>query len=312
MRRLRVGPAALSLDGGELRAGPHVVTKDLALRVTTTVEPFDVQALDGMQVFRPVDATVQIEAKDFSPGLLALYLEGLTAMGTGRLALDVRVESGRLGDGSRAKLEMGNVRASMDGYVYEGAPRLEVSFDGARNDAAVPRLHAAVPGSVVVPVGAKGSARVDLTGLRADGTLSGNDVAEGISLENLDARLEEARIVDASAICSAILGHTPLSFVSPVLLGNGPLVASAAVDRRRTVTVALLRFARLGLGEVRGAARTSPGGWDGAMAGHLGLVPVGVRLKGGKATVALFVADAWLDAELAATGIHFQVPLVAP
>jgi len=48
------------------------------------------------------------------------------------------------------------------------------------------------------------------------------------------------------------------------------------------------------------------------MAGHLGLVPVGVRLKGGKATVALFVADAWLDAELAATGIHFQVPLVAP
>jgi hypothetical protein len=161
-----------------------------------------------------------------------------------------------------------------------------------------------LPGSVVVPP--PGKAQVDLTNLLADGTLSSNDLAEGISLEKVDARLEAARVVDARAIRSAILSRTPLSFVSPALLGNGPFVASAAVDRRPDVTIAMLRFARLGLAEVRGEARTSSGGWDGAVAGHVGFVSVGVRLTDGKTSIALFVSHARLDAELGAAGIRFE------
>jgi hypothetical protein len=78
-----------------------------------------------------------------------------------------------------------------------------------------------VPGSVVVSV-PPGKARVDVTRLVAVGTLSGRDLVEGISLERLDARLEQARVIDARAIRSSILGSTPLSFISPLLLGNGP------------------------------------------------------------------------------------------
>jgi hypothetical protein len=308
MRRLRVGPAELVLDGGELRAGPHVVSRSLRLRVGTTVESFDVQALSGMQVFRPISASVRIEAKDFSPSLLALYVQGLEARGSGSLVADVRIESGRLASGTGVDLRMESARAGMDGLVYEGAPRLSASLGAAGKDEPdVPRIHATVPGSVVVLVPPSGSARVDLTGLRVDGALSGNDITEGITLEKLDARLEEARVLDARSVGSAIMGSLPAFFVEP-LLGDGPLVASGAVDRRKDVTVARLRYARLGLAEMRGAARTSKGGWDGAAAGHFGFMPIGVRLKDGKTEVALFVSDDWLDAELAAAGIRFERP----
>ena len=72
------------------------------------------------------------------------------------------------------------------------------------------------------------------------------------------------------------------------------------------MTIALLRYARLGLAAMRGAAWTSRDGWDGAMVGHLGFLPVGVRLKGSKTEVELFVSDVWLDTELAAAGIRLD------
>jgi hypothetical protein len=306
MRRLQVGPAELVLDGGDLRAGPHLVSRDLRLRIGVTVESFDVQALEGLQVFRPISATAQLEAMDFSPGLLALYVQGLTADGAGRLSADLRIQAGRLGRGSRVDLKMESTQARKAGFVYEGAPQLTVSDDTVEtNEPGVPRVHAVVPGSVVIPL-APGTARVDLTGLTAHGALSGRDIAEGIALAELDARLVEGRVVDARAVRAAALGSTPLTFVSPVLLGDGPLVLSGAVDMRRTVTIALLRHARLGLAEMRGAARTSPDGWDGAVAGHLGFLPVGVRLKGSKTKVELFVPDLWLATELAAAGIRLE------
>jgi hypothetical protein len=311
MRRLRVGPAVLTLAGGELRAGPHVVSKDLRLRLGATVESFDVQALDGMQVFRPISATVQLEAKDFSPALLALYVEGLEAGGSGSLVADVRIESGRLGSGTRVELEMESTRAEVAGFVYSGAPRLALSLDvTGKDEPGVPRVHATVPGEVSVPLSNGAHARADLEGLRANGTLSGKDIVESISLDKLDVRVEEVRVVDARSIESAVMGSLVSFFIHP-LLGKGPLVGSAAVDWRKDVTIVLLRHASLGLAEMRGAARTSTGGWDGAAAGHIGFLPIGVRLNDSKAKVALFVSDAWLDAELAAAGIRFEGPLLA-
>jgi hypothetical protein len=310
VRRLRVGPAELTLDGGELRAGPHVVSKDLHLRLGVTVEPFDVQSLDGMQVFRPVSGTVRLEAKDFSPALLALYVPGLTARGAGSLVADLRLESGRLGRGARVDLKMVSARAEVGGFVYEGAPQLTASFDPSGVDAAaVPVLRAEVPGFLVVPISPDGDAKVEFRGLWANATLSGHDLTEGIVPEMLTVRLEEARVVDARDIGSAVMGNLPLFFVPP-LLGDGPLIASVAVDRTRGVTIARLRHARLGVAEIHGAARTSKAGWDGAASGHFGFVPIGVRLKDGRTSVALFVSDDWLDTELSLAGIRFEtIPL---
>jgi hypothetical protein len=203
---------------------------------------------------------------------------------------------------------MESARAEVAGFAYAGAPRLTASLDvNGKDEPGVARIHATVPGAVTVPVSHGGHARVDLTGLRADGTLSGNDIAEGITLDNLDARLEEARVVDARSIGSAVMGSLASFFIQP-LLGDGPLAGSAAVDMRKDVTIARVRYASLGLAEMRGAARTSTGGWDGAAAGHIGFLPIGVRLKNSKTEVALFVSDAWLDTELAAAGIRFEGP----
>ena len=308
VRRLRVGPAELTLDGGDLRAGPHVVSKDLHLRLGATVESFDVQALDGMQVFRPVSGTVKLEAKDFSPALLALYVPGLTARGAGSLVADLRLESGRLGSGARVDLKMESARAEMDGFVYEGAPQLTASFDPSGVDApAAPAVRAKIPGFLVVPISPDGDAKVEFKGLWANATLAGDDLTEGIALEMLTVRLEEARVVDARDIGSAVMGNMPLFFIPP-LLGDGPLIASVAVDRTKDVTIARLRHARLGVAEIQGAARTSRAGWDGAAAGHFGFVPIGVRLKDGKTSVALFVSDDWLDSELSLAGIRFEKP----
>jgi hypothetical protein len=123
----------------------------------------------------------------------------------------------------------------------------------------------------------------------------------------LTVRLEEARVVDARDIGSAVMGNMPLFFIPP-LLGDGPLIASVAVDRTKDVTIARLRHARLGVAEIQGAARTSRAGWDGAASGHFGFVPIGVRLKDGKTSVALFVSDGWLDTELSLAGIRFEKP----
>lgn len=310
MRRVQVGPAELLLEGGVLRAGPHVVSEDLRLRVNATVDRFDVPALDGMQVFRPISGAVKLEARDFSPALLALYVPGLTARGAGRLIVDVPIASGRVGNGARVDLEMEAMRAAVRGFVYDGAPTIAASFDAATDRAAVPRIHVKAPGSLVVPIPPDGAARVDLLGLRAAVTLSGHDVADGITLEMLSARLEEGRVLDARDVAAAVTGSMPLFFV-PLLLGRGPLVFSGGVDSRKDVTIARLLHARLGVGELRGAARTSKGGWDGAAAGRFGFLPIGVRLRDGETEVALFVSRDWLDAELAATGIRFETPLLA-
>jgi len=307
MRRLRVGPAELVLEGGDLRAGPHVVSRELRLRLGGTIAPFDVQAYDGMEVLRPMSAALHLEAQDFSPALLALYVEGLAAEGTGHLLVDAVLDSGRLGSGTRAELKMDRARGRAGGFVYEGAPRLVASFGQAGiGDPDAPRIHVEVPGSLVVPLPPAGVARVDLTGLTADATLAGRDLAADVSLDALDARLEEGRVVDTRVVRKAILGHAPLAFLSRLLLGDGPLVASLAVDRRPSVTIALLRHARLGLAELRGGARTSNEGWNGAAAGHVAFLPIGIRLRGGKAELAPFASDAWLDAELAAAGIRFE------
>lgn len=312
VRRLQVGPAELILDGGVLRVGPHVVSKDLRLRLGATVESFDVQSLGGMQVFRPVSASLNLQVRDLSPALLALYVPGLSARGAGSLAADLRLESGRLGRGARVDLEMENARAEVNGFVYEGAPRIAASFaPSGVDEPTAPLVHATVPGSLVVPIAPDGSAKVAFRGLRASATLSGHDLTESVALEMVSARLEEARVVDARDIGSAIMGSMPLFFLPP-LLGDGPLIASVAVDRRKEVTIARLRHARLGVAEIHGAARTSQGGWDGAASGHFGFVPIGVRLKDGKASVALFVSDDWLDRELALSGIRFERPPLAP
>lgn len=311
VRRLQVGPAELTLDGGKLRAGSHVVSKDLRLRLGATVESSDVQSLDGSQVFRPVSATLNLEARDFSPGLLALYVPGLSARGSGTLDADLRLESGRLGIGARLGLAMENARAEMSGFVYEGAPQIAASFGPSGvGEPDAPVVRATVPGSLVVPIAPDGSARVELRGLRVNATLSGHDLAEGIALEMLTARIAEARVIDARDIGTAVKGSMPLFFIPP-LLGDGPLIASVAVDRRKDVTIARLRHARLGVAEIQGAARTSNGGWDGAASGRFGFVPIGVRLKDGKTSVALFVSDGWLDKELALSGIRFEKPPLA-
>jgi hypothetical protein len=253
MRRLRVGPAELVLDGGDLRAGPHVVSRDLRLRLGGSIASFDVQAYDGMEVLRPMSATLHLGAKDFSPALLALYSDGFAAEGTGHLLVDAVLEAGRLGSATRAELEMDRARIHGRGFVYEGAPGLVASFGQAGiGDPDAPRIHLTVPGSLVVPLPPAGDARVDLTGLVADATLTGRDLAEDVALDALDARLAEARVVDTRVVRKAILGQAPLAFLSRLLLGDGPLVASLAVDRRPSVTIALLRHARLGLAELRG------------------------------------------------------------
>jgi hypothetical protein len=42
------------------------------------------------------------------------------------------------------------------------------------------------------------------------------------------------------------------------------------------------------------------------VAGHVGYLPMGVRLKNGTTKVELFVSDLWLATELAAAGIRLE------
>src|SRR5262249_11667168 len=125
------------------------------------------------------------------------------------------------------------------------------------------------------------------------------DVAAGMPFVRAHARLEEARVEDARAVADAATDKAPF-FVRP-LLGDGPLVMSAAADVGPEVATLRVHHARLGQAELHGAARTSPRGLVGAAAGRLGPVPIGVHLERGDVDVKPFVSEGWLDAELAAS-----------
>ncbi len=106
---------------------------------------------------------------------------------------------------------------------------------------------------------------------------------------------------DARAVTQTAGALLPIA--APVVLGNGPLVASATLD---VTDHPLVRLKRLTLGnsELHGAAFAGARGWTGATSGHFGALQLGFRLRDSKPESVPFPEPGWLANELTKVGIR--------
>jgi hypothetical protein len=295
---LEVGPALLELDGGGVSAGDHLFTPRLTGRAAVTFAPYDLAHNRGMQVFRAMTASLQLDAALADLGASDLYLEGLQVTGAGTLTARLEVAAGILLPGTALELRSPALEVGLEGYRFAGhlLARLWV-------DPGAPEVSARVTvgGALALPFAAPAGLSVSLSGCQAQLSLHDTDLSAGLTLSRLSAVLSEARVADASAVTKLVSAKIPL--LAPLVLGDGPLDASLSAEVTPQDKVVRLVRARLGGAQLSGALHTAQGGWSGAAAGHFAEVSFGLRVRESGLTVVPLIGAGWLTRELAAAGV---------
>jgi len=297
LRRLWVGPAVLTLDGGRLSAGLHPLAASFKARVDLTIAPVDLQAAPGLLLLRALTCSLRFDTAVEDLGVADLYLPGLQAQGSGRLVADWRIVGGRLQPGTalEATVQGGGQHA---GYSFKGDAHAALALDPATK---APTIDAELSGALGGPL-LTGTVAAALSGVTGKLVLEDGDLTRGLRLERFYAVLGEARVADARAVTHAVAGLIPI--IGPFVLGDGPLVASATAYLTPAYTLVRLKHLELGEAALVGAAVPGPRGWTGAAVGHFGRLPVGLRLRHSKIEPVLFASHPWLDVELVQAGIE--------
>jgi len=298
LRRLWVGPALLQLEGGKLTAGEKIVSSQLTARVALTIAPTDLPSATGLGIFHTLTSSVQFDAALDDLGVADLYVDGLRTLGAGRLEADIRISDGKLLQGSSLEALLPATDLRLAGYHFAGAARAKLMVS---SDATGATAHATLSGTVDVPWFGKTLTEAALSNVTAELALVDNDLAQGFRLRRLHAGLGEARVRDARALSQTAGAFLPIA--APIVLGNGPLVASATLDVADHPLVRLKRLT-LGSAELQGAAFSGAKGWTGATAGHFGALQLGLRLRDSKPESVPFPEPGWLASELAKVGIR--------
>jgi hypothetical protein len=301
LQSLWIGPALVQFDGGELSAGEHRIALAFTARLDLTLGHVDLPSSPGLRIFHTLSGTVAFDTMIEDLGAAALYVDGLGAQGTGRLIADLEIDGGRLTPHSSIGLSLSGSHVQLEGFDFTGDTHAKL---WVTEDAQVPMARATLKGKLRVPL-AKEFVDADLSDVAADLVLADNDLSSGFGLKWLQATLGEARVQDARPVTRKVGGIVPLA--AKLVLGDGPLVASATA--RVTPGRALVRLerAKLGGAELEGAAVAGAHGWAGAAAGAFGAVPLGLRLKEGKLGAVPLVSPSWLGDELGKLGIGPEV-----
>ncbi len=296
-RQLWVGPALLELEGGKLTAGDTVVSSALGARVEVTVTPTDLVSATGLGIFRTLSSSIQFDAALDDLGVADLYVDGLRTRGAGRLKADVRMSNGKLLPGSSLEAFLPATDLRVAGYHFSGPAQAKFTVSG---DSAGATAGATLSGTLDVPWFGKELAQAALSNVTGELAFVDNDLAQGLRVRRLHAGLGEARMRDARAVAQTAGAFLPIA--APIVLGNGPLVASATLDVTDHPVVRLERLT-LGSAELQGAAFSGTKGWTGATTGHFGALQLGFRLRDSKPESVPFPEPGWLARELAKLGI---------
>lgn len=291
LRRLWVRPALLSLAPGTLSIGSTQVSPDFSMRADVDVAPYDLETHPGLQVFRPLSASVQLAARLDDLSSVHRFLPQVLVAGRGRFDADLRLIAGKLGPASSFALKLDSVQARRESLIVDGAATVRASLAPGSSK---PTFTGQAGGTVHLdlegqPVNALLN-QVDL-----DLLLSTHDLVDGVALEAASAHVLAARVEDARALGTAAAKRVPL--VLPALLGDGRLVFSGTAWVTPAQTLVQLTDARLGAARLRGVALTDDAGWRGAGAGEVGGLALGARIEAGALQVVPFVGPRWLEGE---------------
>jgi hypothetical protein len=298
LRKLWVGPALLQLEGGKLTAGAKIVCSQLSARVALTIAPTDLPSATGLGIFHTLTSSIQFDAALDDLGVADLYVDGLRTLGAGRLAADIRISNGTLLQGSSLEALLPVTDVRLAGYHFTGAAQAKLTVSSDTTGAAV---NATLNGTLDVPWFGKARAEAALSDVTAELALVDNDLTKGFHLRRLHAGVGEARMRDARAITQTAGAFLPIA--AEIVLGNGPLVASATLDMTDHPLVRLEQMT-LGSAELQGAAFSEAKGWTGATSGHFGALQLGFRLRNSKPESVPFPEPGWLANELAKVGIR--------
>ena len=301
LKEVWLAPATLTLEKGTLTAGSTVLSKDFAMKLQCSIDPLDIPASPGLLVLRGISASVQITAQIADLSAAALYQPGLEAAGNGTLTADIRITRGRLSSGSVIEARLNEIRLRSGATGFNGTVNTNLKLAPDAEGSEVPVVHAAAAGSVYVPIPREATVTAAVSGVVADMSLKSADLVDGLKLNWLHTRLEEARGQDARSITSAAGKKAPV--LAPAVLGAGPILAAGTADITEGKTLVRLDHASLGAAGLKGAASKVGTQWNGAAAGRVALVPIGLRLTNGTLEVVPLISDGWLEAELERLGI---------
>ena len=220
IRRLQLGPLQADIAGGEVRAAEYLVSRELTAHVELTTPSIDLPSTAGLSALAGLDATLRLDVALADLGLVELYVDGVTAKGTGQLTAALALADGKLLPGAEADLSLAGLDAEFRQLHFTGdaQAKLGVPDDGR------PTAYATVGGALRVPLDEQ-PIEVALSGVTAKVVLSHNDLAQGPELAHLSGVLGEARIEDARPVVRKATAYVPV--FAPLVLGEGPLVATA-------------------------------------------------------------------------------------
>jgi hypothetical protein len=308
LRQLWVGPALLRLNGGELRVGEHVLAPSFNGRAEVTIAPVDLAASPGLRVLHTLSATIQFETAVENLSAAKLYVDGLQASGKGKLRANVRVADGKLIPGTELEASFTEAKATLEGFRFTGDAHASLTVP---KDSLEPAGEAKLSGTVTLPLPKDKAATATLSNVTAHWVLS-NDLTMGSGLQQFSAVLGEAQVNDVRDITRLVGSSAPLvPLVAPLVLGDGPLLASATMYATPEYTLVRLKQLTLGDAAFEGAAVAGANGWSGALAGRFGKIPLGFRLRENKLESVLFAPPTWLGIELLKAGIKPDLPAKA-
>jgi hypothetical protein len=289
---------SLQLEGGELSAGEHVISPTFAMTSEVTVTPLDLPSSPGLEVLHTLEASLRFDTAVQDLGVADLYVEGLAAHGAGRLATDLAIKGGRLMPRSSVEAWLPGADIKVDGYRFTGDSLAKLSVAEGGD---TPTAHGSLHGDLAVPWLGKEPVSGSLSDVSGDLVFVDNDLSRGLRVRRLHALLGEVRVSDVGAITERVGALVPI--VAPLVLGKGPLTASATAHVTPDYELVRLKHLKLGNAELEGAAVSAANGWSGAAAGHFGPLPLGLRLRESKLETVPFPSSTWLREELVKAGI---------
>lgn len=296
IRRLQLGPLQADVAGGDVSVGERVVARGLAAHVELTSAPIDLPSTAGREALEGLDLVVRLDVPIADVGLVELYVDGARATGHGQLTAALQLAGGVLRPGGAADLSLAGLDGELHGAHFTGDAQAKVTVA----DDGQPTLYATAGGSLRAPLDTE-SIEVALTGVTAKLVLAHGDVSRAQALAYGSATAA-ARVEDARPLVCLAGAYVPV--IAPIVLGDGPLIATATGYLTPEYTLVRLTHAELGDAAFEGAAVQGAHGWTGAGAGHFGQIPVALRLTEGEIVPVLFMSDGWLGVELRKAGIE--------
>jgi hypothetical protein len=194
-RWVQVEPAALSLQGGTLRLGKHLVAEHVSGKLTCDIPDMRVQEREGADVLKDISASARLELKQGQLDFLQAYLGRFGAAtygGKAEFRIDARLIRGSLAVGSRADVRATPFEVHHD--LVDLAGDLMLSFQ--REQAPVLELAVSAPRITLTRKRAEPAGYVE--GLAGSLSLEGADLTEPLPLGAAKLALAHAHVASVS------------------------------------------------------------------------------------------------------------------